>query len=403
MELVLRDRKVLLGVTGGIAAYKAAELCRLLVKSGAQVQVVLTRGAQEFVRPLTFAALSRRPVHTEIFDPERESASGHIALARWADVIVVAPATAHALAKLANGLCDDLLSTLLIATAAPIVLAPAMNPTMLLHPATQENLRRLGERPGVTVLESPPGEMAEPEEGPGRLLEPPDILRAVARALAPLDFEHRKVIVTAGPTREPLDPVRFLSNRSSGKMGFALAGRAAARGGDVVLVSGPSALLAPPRVRLVRVETTAEMRDAVLRELAGAAALIKAAAPADYRAERVAEQKLKKGDAGRELRLVPTDDILSLVRERKDAGTVVVGFAAETENLLEHAREKIRRKGLDLCVANEVGNGRAFDSDQNRVTLLGADGNAEELPELPKSAVADAILDRVATLLARQP
>lgn len=398
LEATLRERRILLGVTGGIAAYKAAELCRLLVKEGAEVQVVLTRAAEEFVRPLTFAALSRRDVATDLFDVEREARQSHIGLARWAEVAVVAPATADFLAKIAHGRGDDLLSTILLATQAPLVLAPAMNPTMLRHPATQENLRALAERPGVTVLESPEGEMAEPEEGPGRLLEPGEIVRAVGHALGPRDLAGRKVVVTAGPTREPIDPVRYLSNRSSGKMGFALAARAAARGAQVILISGPSALPPPPRVRLVRVETTVEMRDAVLAALPGAAALVKAAAPADYRAAEVAPAKLKKGSE-RSVRLVPTDDILALVRERRDPGTVVVGFAAETENLIENAREKVRRKGLDLCAANLVGSGSGFDADVNRVTLVAADGGVEELPELPKIAVADLLLDRVAAIL----
>lgn len=391
---------MLLGVSGGIAAYKAAELCRLLVKAGAEVQVVMTAAAQEFVRPLTFASLSRRKVATDLFDADREAGLHHIALSRWADVVVVAPATADLLARVAQGRCDDLLSVILLATEAPIVLAPAMNPTMLRHPATQENLKTLEARPSVIVLDAPVGEMAEPEEGPGRLLEPPLIVAAVARALGPRDFAGHRVIVTAGPTREPVDPVRFLSNRSSGRMGYALASRAAARGAEVILVSGPSALTPPAKALLVRVETAAEMRDAVLAHLPGASALIKAAAPADYRAESVAPHKLKKGVA-RELRLVPTDDILSLVRERKEPGTVVVGFAAETENLIENAREKLRRKGLDLCVANLVGNGAGFDAETNRVSLIDRDGRADELPELPKTAVADAILDRVAALLPR--
>lgn len=413
---ILLQRNILLGVTGGIAAYKAAELCRLLVKSGANVQVVMSRGACEFVQPLTFAALSRREVATDLFDAAREAqGQHHIALARWAQAIVVAPATADFLAKVAAGRADDLLSTVVLACEAPVLLAPSMNPTMLLTEVTQENLERLRTRPGITLLESPAGAMAEPEEGPGRLLEPVEIVRRLERALGPRDLVGVPVVVTAGPTREPLDPVRFLSNRSSGKMGYALAARAAARGAEVTLISGPSALRAPPRVKVVRVETTAQMRDAVLAALAAgpvlspaplptepssqapceAPVLIMAAAPADYRVADVAVGKLKKGAGELVLRLVPTDDILMLVSQHKPAGAFIVGFAAETHDVVENARAKVVRKQLELCVANEVGPGRGFDVDHNRVWLVGKDGAVEGLPELPKLEVADAILDRV--------
>jgi len=400
----LEGRKILLGVTGGIAAYKAAELCRLFVKAGAVVQVAMTRAAGEFVQPLTFAALSRREVATDLFDAGREADHHHhIGLARWADIVVVAPATADFIARVAAGRADDLLSTVVLATEAPLLIAPAMNPTMLLAQVTQENLDRLATRANVELLESPEGSMAEPEEGPGRLLEPAEIVKRAERALGVHDLAGLSVLVTAGPTREPIDPVRFISNRSSGKMGYALAARAAARGADVTLVSGPSALRAPARVKkVVRVESTAQMRDAVLAALPSAHVLIKAAAPADYRVASVAAEKLKKGAASQTLELVPTDDILTLVKDAKAAGTVVVGFAAETRDVVANARAKVAKKGLDLCVANQVGGGKGFDVDVNEITLVDADGTDTPLPLTSKLDAADVILDRVVLLLARR-
>ena len=395
----MKGRRVLLGVTGGIAAYKAAEVCRLLVKAGAEVQVVMTRAAREFVAPMTFAALSRNPVSFELFEAAGQGWASHITLARFAEAVIVAPATADFIARVSQGRADDLLSTVVLATKAPVLLAPAMNPSMLLNQVTQENITNLARRPQLQILESPVGAMAEPEEGPGRLLDPEEIVRRVARALVGQDFAGRSLLVTAGPTREPLDPVRFVSNRSSGKMGYALASRAAARGAKVTLVSGPSSQPVPAGVSLVRVETTAQMRDAVFDALPHVDALIKAAAPADYRAAEVAAGKLKKGAIEQVLRLVPTDDILLGVRARRRPEQVIVGFAAETEHLLQHAEEKRARKGLDLCVANLVGDGLGFDVDTNRVWLCGPEG-AQALPELPKAAVADLILDRVRALLA---
>lgn len=397
----LSGRRVLLGVTGGIAAYKAAEVCRLLVKAGAEVRVVMTRAAMEFVAPMTFAALSRHEVQSELFSQGGEGWASHIALARFAELVVVAPATADFLAKVRHGRADDLLSTIVLATEAPLLLAPAMNPSMLLREVTQENLAALAARPRTELCESPEGPMAEPESGPGRLLDPEEIVRRIARSFGASDLSGRALLVTAGPTREPIDPVRYISNRSSGKMGYALATRGALRGAKVTLVSGPSSLRAPVGVSVARVETTAQMRDAVWEALAAHDALIMAAAPADYRVTKVATAKLKKGAAEQALRLVPTDDILLGVRERRRASQVIVGFAAETERVVEHAQEKVARKGLDFCVANLVGDGLGFDVDTNRVWLC--DGAAaESLPELPKAAVADVILDRVVALLARR-
>jgi phosphopantothenoylcysteine decarboxylase/phosphopantothenate--cysteine ligase len=395
----MRGRNILLGVTGGIAAYKAAELCRALVREGAHVQVVMTRAACEFVQPMTFVALSRREVALDLFDAAREASQNHVALARWADCVVVAPATADFIARVAAGRADDLLATIVLATEAPVLLAPAMNWAMLENVVTKENIERLARRPNVEVCESPAGDMAEPEEGPGRLLEPAEIARRVARRLRPRDLEGHTILVTAGPTREPIDPVRYLSNRSSGKMGYALAERAAARGADVVMVSGPTALRAPARVTTVHVETTAEMCEAVLARLEGVDAVLMAAAPADYAAAAPANEKIKKGDSEWALRLLPTPDILSRIVERKTPRTLVVGFAAETKDLLENAAKKIARKRLDLCVANWVGGGRGFDAETNHVWLVLPDGRAEEVAEAPKRAVADAILDRLCAML----
>jgi phosphopantothenoylcysteine decarboxylase / phosphopantothenate---cysteine ligase len=395
--------KVVLGVSGGIAAYKAAELVRELQQKGVEVQVVMTANAQEFVRPLTFAALTGKKVITRMFgsdDQEAnvESAIEHIAVAQSIDLLVVAPATADCIAKFANGIADDFLTTLYLATKAPVVLAPAMNVNMWNHPATRENIARLRDR-GVVIVDPDAGYLACGMTGPGRLASNDAI---VARALETLgmkqDLQGDVVLVTAGPTREPLDPVRYLSNRSSGKMGYAIAEAAQRRGARTVLVSGPTALTPPEGVEFVPVVTVAEMRDAVLRYWPQATVAIKAAAVADFRPRRRSTQKIKKFGAELTLELEPTEDILAEIGGNKGS-RIVVGFAAETEEAVGHARGKLQSKNLDMIVANDVSDTEiGFDSDYNTVTILGRDGGERHLPKLRKTDVAQEILNEVVRL-----
>ena len=391
-------RRILLGVSGGIAAYKAGWLSRLLAHAGAEVDVVMTRAATEFVGPVTFEGLTGRAVHTDIF--ARGRALDHIHLAREADAVIVAPATADFMARAGQGRADDLLAACLLATEAPVLLVPAMNDRMWAHPQTRANAERLREI-GYLLLEPEEGRLAAGEgSGPGRMPEPETIFAHAARLLESRDLAGRSVVVTAGPTREPLDPVRFLSNRSSGKMGVAIAAAAWRRGARVTLVAGPLEVAPPVGVSIVDVETTDQMTDAVARELAAADALIMAAAPADFRPARETQQKIKKSSSPDSLELTATRDILASTAPCRRAGAVVVGFALETENLLASARGKLEAKGLDLIVANSaLEEGSAFGSDANHVTLIGRDGAAEELSLRPKSEVADAILDRVGALL----
>ena len=391
-------RRILLGVSGGIAAYKSGWLSRLLSLAGAEVDVVMTRAATEFVGPVTFEGLTGRAVHTDIF--ARGRALDHIHLAREADAVVVAPATADFMARAAHGRSDDLLAACLLATEAPVLIVPAMNDRMWAHPQTRANAAHLREI-GYQLLEPEEGMLAAGEgSGPGRMPEPETIFAYVGRLLEKRDLSGRNVVVTAGATREPLDPVRFISNRSSGKMGMALAAAAWRRGANVTLVAGAVEIPLPAGVSLVRIETTDEMADAVARVLPSADALIMAAAPADFRPERMAEQKIKKSSSPESLSLAPTRDILATTAPCRRAGAVVVGFALETENLLANARQKLESKSLDLIVANSATEeGSAFGADTNRVTFIGRDGGAEELSLRPKSEVADAILDRVEALL----
>lgn len=392
-------RRVVLGVTGGIAAYKSIQLARDLTVSGADVDVVLTRGALEFVRPLPFEALTGRPVHTALHAPGE--ALTHIRLAREASLVIVAPASANLLARAAAGMANDLLTAVLLATEAPVLLAPAMNDRMFAHPQTRRNLERLREI-GYRLVEPLVGPLAWGEgEGVGRMPEPEQILEHCGRALEPSsELSGREVLVTAGPTRESVDPVRFLGNRSSGRMGYALARAAWRRGADVTLVSGPTSLEPPIGVRLVRVESATEMRDAVAGTLPHAEVLVMAAAVADFRPTTRADQKIKKGDAPPEISLEANDDILLTTRELRRQGSVVVGFALETESILENAQEKLRRKGLDLLVVNDATEpGAGFEVETNRVVILDREGGRSDLPLLSKDDVADEILDRVAALL----
>ncbi len=394
----LNGRRIVVGVAGGIAAYKAAELVRALVKLGASVRVVMTEAAQAFITPLTLQSLSQQPVATDTFDLSQEQTIGHIQVADWAELLVIAPATADIIARLAHGLANDLLSTVALACRAPLLLAPAMNVNMWQHPATQANLRVLVER-GVSTCGPDAGELACGWVGQGRMMEAADIAAACVQALGRRDWQGRRVLVTAGPTFEPIDPVRFVGNRSTGKMGFAIARQAARRGAQVTLVAGPVALATPPGVRRVDVETALQMREATLAHAEGQALIVMTAAVGDYRPADVAPHKLKKdalGDAP-SLLLTRNPDILAELAGR---APVVVGFAAETEDVERHATAKLRAKGCDLIVANDVSEaGSGFGTDTNRVLIVGRDGAVESLPQLTKDEVADRILDRAARLL----
>jgi phosphopantothenoylcysteine decarboxylase / phosphopantothenate---cysteine ligase len=392
-------RRIVLGVTGGIASYKTGWLARLLTAAGAEVDVVMTRAATEFVGPVTFEALTGRPVHTDLFEPGR--ALDHIALAKGADAIVVAPATADFLARIAHGFADDLLTACLLATDAPVLLVPAMNDRMWANRQTQQNVHHLREL-GHHVVEPDEGPLAAGEgSGPGRMPEPETILAHVGRVLeSDGAFRGRRVLVTAGATREPVDPVRFLSNRSSGKMGVAIAAAAWRRGAEVSLVAGPLEVSVPPGIDLTTVETTEEMARAIRAALPAADALVMAAAPADFGAAEPAARKIKKRDQPQAITLAPTPDILKSTRDARRPGAVVVGFALETGDALAGGREKLAAKDLDLVIVNDAQDPAAgFAVDTNRVTIVHRDGRTEPLGLMLKTDVADAILDRVEALL----
>ena len=388
-----KQPSIVLGVSGGIACYKAVELVRLLVKAGCSVQVIMTRSAMEFVTPLTFQTLSGHPVATETFSLTQESEIGHINLADSADLFVIAPATANIIGKIANGIADDLLTTVLMATQAPLLIAPAMNIHMYENPILQENLRKL-RRIGYHLLEPAEGFLACGYEGKGRLPDPEKIAEEVQRLLKPKDLIGERFLITAGPNREPLDPVRYISNRSSGKMGYALTRAALRRGAEVALVSGPTALEAPPGARTIQVTTAAEMRAAVMREFPASTAVIMAAAVSDYRPVSTAEKKIKRGKVPIEIRLEPNPDILKDLGAAKD-GKWLIGFAAETEELSANAAKKLSEKNLDMIVANDVAQeGSGFDGDTNIATILDRTGAACVLPLMSKDELADRIFDR---------
>lgn len=397
----MERRRVLLAVSGGIAAYKIPELVRRLRTAGHEVRCVLTRAAVEFVSPLTLQTLSQHRVRTELFDPAEEGQIDHIALADWGEAVVVAPATANLLARMAAGIGDDLVTTLLLATRAPVLVAPAMNVNMWRHAATQANLTTLRSR-GIRFVGPESGELACGHEGVGRMAEPGAIEAALELLLGRPSLVGERVLVTAGGTREPIDAVRAITNRSSGKMGFALAAEAALRGADVILIAGPCALPTPAGVRRLDVETALEMREAVRAEFDSATVVVMAAAVADFRPADPSARKIKKEDlapgAGIQLDLVANPDILAEIsRERGDR--VVVGFAAESHDVVEAARRKLERKGCDLMVANDITRRDAgFDTDENAVILVSPGGDTEELPLLSKAEVAARILDRVEKL-----
>jgi len=405
--------RVTVGVSGGIAAYKAAELVRALQRQALEVHVVMTEAACKFVQPLTFAALTGYRVITSLWEDSGTGATSydarseqngieHIGEAQWADALVVAPATANILAKFASGIADDFLSTLYLATQAPVLVAPAMNVNMWQHPATQANLEVLRKR-GVRVIEPGTGELACGMVGAGRMAEPLAIADAVLGVLGRRhDLAGETVLVTAGGTREALDPVRYLGNRSSGRMGYALADAAQSRGAKVVLVSGPSALHPPPRCEMIKVTTASQMREAVIGRMNEATLIIKAAAVADYRPVSVSEQKLKRSGP-LTIELAPTEDILAEVASRRRPGQLIVGFAAETENQMANGRAKLLRKGADAIVVNDVtAEGLGFDSEFNAATFLTL-STATELPEMPKRDLADRILDEILALRHPRP
>jgi phosphopantothenoylcysteine decarboxylase/phosphopantothenate--cysteine ligase len=395
---MLAGKSVILGVTGGIAVYKAVELVRLLTKAGAEVHVIMTKAATEFVTPLTFQTLSGNPVHTELFNLLSEQEIGHISLADRADLFIIAPATANCVGKLAHGLADDLLSTTVMATRAPVLIAPAMNVNMYENPMYQENEAAL-RRHGYLFVEPASGWLACGWEGKGKLQEPAIILEEAMNALTEKDMTGLKLLVTAGPTREEIDPVRYITNYSSGRMGFAIARGARQRGAAVTLVSGPVSLEPPFGVELLQVKSAAEMHAAVTTRAGNADIIIKAAAVADYKPLQRVGQKIKKSAAPASITLERTADILADLGNSKRAGQILVGFAAETENLADNAVAKLQAKNLDMIVANDVSaEGAGFNGDTNIVRFFWGDGRSEALPLMSKEKVAGEILDRALAL-----
>lgn len=394
---MIKDKTVVLGITGSIAAYKAADLASKLTQDGARVITVMTASAQEFVKPLTFKRVTDQPVITGMFDRDSGAEDWHISLAEQADVVAIAPATANIIAKLAAGIADDILTCTVLATRAPVLISPAMHSNMYENPATQDNISALKAR-GVTFVGPAEGRLASGGWGRGRFIETDDIRGTIHQILGRLgDLAKVKILVSAGGTQEPLDPVRHISNRSSGKMGYAIAEAARDRGAEVALVSAPTALVPPVGVKLIRVQTTIQMRDACILAGADADVVIMAAAPADYRAKMTSSEKIKKGDAETwSLELAENPDILGALK----GDMIRVGFAAESEHLLKNAREKRFKKNLDLIVANDITQiNSGFDADSNKVVLIDRDGKVTRLPLLPKLEVADKILDRVVALL----
>jgi len=394
---MIEQRRIVLGVTGGIAAYKAAELVRELVRKRADVRVIMTRNACRFVSPLTFETLSGNPVSTDLFRAPGRFEIAHIGLAEFAEAVVVAPATANVIGKMATGIADDLLSTVLLTVTAPILICPAMNTQMYANRIVQQNLTQL-KALGHTVLDPGVGELACHTQGQGRLAEVGPILEAIETMLTPKDLQGERLLVTAGPTREPFDPVRFISNYSSGKMGYAIAVVARRRGATVTLVSGPTSLPPPPGVALIPVKTALEMRQAVLDHFAEATVVIKAAAVADYRPAECQTSKIKKIAGPMTITLERNPDIIGEIAATKGS-RIIVGFAMESEQLLENARRKLLDKGMDLIVANDVTEtGAGFQTDTNLITILDRQGNVDTFPLMEKRSVASVILDRVKRL-----
>lgn len=403
----LAGANVLVGVAGGIAAYKAAELVRLLDKAGATVDVAMTKRAQEFVGAMTFQALTRRPVFTDLFSLTEEATIGHIALADRADLVIIAPATANTIARMAAGMTDDALTSIVLATQAPVLLAPSMNTNMWANPLTQVNLRKLMEVAGHRVVGPGDGFLACRWTGPGRLAEPADILEAAAHVLSRQDLTGRRIVVTAGPTHEAIDPARFVGNRSSGKMGAAIAAAAQRRGAEVTLILGPSSVPEPVGVAIVRVESALDLQDALATAAKSADVIVMSAAVADYRPAKPAAHKLKRSELGQKtaIELVANPDLLAGLGKQRGAkkAPLLVGFAAETNDVIANAKKKLASKKCDLVVANDVSEaGAGFGVDTNRVTLVDAAGSID-LPAGPKTHVAHGILDRVVALLEPEP
>lgn len=390
MPLILKNKKITLGVTGAISAYKALELTRCLVKEGAEVRPVMTKSASEFITPLSLSTLAKCPVSSGLFDLTTETRISHIDLAQTSDLIMVAPATANIIGKVANGLADDLLSTVLMAAKAPVLFAPSMNSQMWANPLVQANVKKL-EKLGYFFVGPSEGELACGYPGKGRLSPVEEILEAAREALSPKDLKGEKVLVTAGPTREAIDPVRYISNASSGKMGYAIARAARRRGAEVVLVSGPSFLPEPAGVTFVPVRTAEEMLDACVRHFPQSTIVIMAAAVADYRPTKSYPSKVKKDARFLSIEMERTQDVLKSLAAKKKAGQTLIGFALETDSMEENARKKLDEKKLDFVVANTPA---GLDSDTNQVTIIGRGVKDEKLPALPKEEVADRILDR---------
>ena len=399
--IVMKGKKILLAVTGGIAAYKSAELIRLFIKNDAQVKVLMTKNAQEFITPLTLQTLSNHSVYRETFSLINDFDIAHIALAQEADILVIAPATANIIGKIAAGLADDLLTTVVMATKAPVLICPSMNTNMYENVIVRENIQKLTSR-GYHMMEADSGELACKSEGVGRLPELSDIVEEVKSILTEKDLVGETVLVTAGPTREPLDPVRFITNYSSGKMGYALASRARRRGASVILISGPTVLSVPRGVTYVPVSTAVEMRHAVMKNLKQSTIIIKSAAVADYRPSVCADAKIKKKDGPWTLYLERNPDIIAEIGKKKKE-RILIGFAMESEDLIKNAKAKMLAKNMDLIVANDVKQKDAgFQSDTNIVKILDRDGGIEELPLMDKMDVADRILDRVKMIIAHR-
>ena len=398
---MMKGKKILLAVTGGIAAYKSAELIRLFIKNDAQVNVLMTKNAQEFITPLTLQTLSSHPVYRETFSLIKDFDIAHIALAQEVDILVIAPATANIIGKIAAGLADDLLTTVVMATKAPVLICPSMNTNMYENVIVRENIQKLTSR-GYHMMEADSGELACKSEGVGRLPELSDIVEEVKSILTEKDLAGETVLVTAGPTREPLDPVRFITNYSSGKMGYALASRARRRGASVILISGPTVLSVPRGVTYVPVSTAVEMRHAVMKNLKQSTIIIKSAAVADYRPSVCADAKIKKKDGPWTLYLERNPDIIAEIGKKKKE-RILIGFAMESEDLIKNAKAKMLAKNMDLIVANDVKQKDAgFQSDTNIVKILDRDGGIEELPVMDKMDVADRILDRAKMIIARR-
>ncbi|MDI6777440.1 MAG: bifunctional phosphopantothenoylcysteine decarboxylase/phosphopantothenate--cysteine ligase CoaBC [Syntrophales bacterium] len=397
---MLKGKKIVVGITGGIAAYKSAELVREFIRRGAYVRVIMTKNATEFITPLTLQTLSENPVFCDMFSPIRESEIAHISLAEYADIMVIAPATANIIGKIASGIADNLLTTTVIATKAPVLICPAMNANMYTNAIVKENIEKLASR-GYLFIEPAYGELACKSEGTGRLAEVSEIVEEVESILTVKDLRGERILITAGPTREPFDPVRYMTNCSSGKMGYALAQMARRRGAEVTLISGPSSLPVPRGVKFIPISSAVEMRDAVMKNLEASNVIIKTAAVADYRPAVYSSSKIKKQDGPLAISLEKNPDIISEVGKKKGR-RILVGFAMESENLIENAKVKMLEKNMDFIIANDVTKeGAGFQSDTNIVKILSRDGEIEDLPMMDKTEVADRILDRVKKMIVR--